>query len=192
MKIENKGVVAFHFKYRWMYEHTPRFQLLAGFCACFRRILSVGCAGYEPILIKATHACDVVELSHKLLTSQGWGGDFTVCSCDDLPYPAKSFDVAICSEVIEHLDNYDMVQKTFDELDRVAHNWVITTPCNPLGELNPEKTHRFAFSREQLKAFANFTKTKIYKDSIYYYVVKSENEKATEIFDRHFKAQELL
>ena len=80
VKIENEAIVALNFKYKFMYAPTDRFRLLAGFCAPFSRVLSIGCASYEPIQIKATHACDIVQISEQFLRKQGWAGDFLVCS----------------------------------------------------------------------------------------------------------------
>lgn len=188
IKTENEAVVRLNYAYKRMYAPTARFRLLAGFCGCFQTILSVGCAGYEPVLIKATAACDVVALSEQFLREQGWQGDFFVCSCDAMPCADKSFDVSICSEVIEHLPEFEQARKTFLEMDRISRNWIITTPCNPIGPKNTEKSHKRAFTRQDLENLSCFANAKIYKDDIYFYVVKTENATASEIFDRHFTA----
>ena len=185
-KLEQEDVIRRGFEARNIYINSARFMLLKAFCEGFSTILSVGCGSYEPLIIKATHACDVSFLSLEFLRSQGWKGVFLECSCDNLPFSPLSFDVAVCSEVIEHLPDLESVGKTFLELNRVAHNWILTTPCNPLGPKNPERTHKFAFSLEQLKEFTKDLNVKIFKDDLHYYVIKKEDGTLPEIFNRYF------
>ena len=186
---QQEDVISRNFQFRRIYVNTTRFLLLRAFCEGYKKILSVGCGSYEPLQIGATHACDVSSLSHHLLKKQLWQGAFSVCSCDELPFPGLSFDVAVCSEVIEHLPNLEIVKKTFQELNRVALNWIVTTPCNPLGPLNTEPDHKFAFSAAQLRELSAQPFVKIYKDEIYFYVVKSDDAKKISIFDEHFRSK---
>lgn len=92
------------------------------------KILDIGSGAYMPIVLGATHACDVVEMAGNILEKSRWKGEFQVASCDSLPYEDKSMDIAICTEVIEHLPYYEVVARTFQETERVAKKWVITTP----------------------------------------------------------------
>src|SRR6266571_6902933 len=45
----------------------------------------------------------------------------------ELPYKANSFDVVVCTEVLEHLDD---PKKAFQELARVSSNYVVLTVPN--------------------------------------------------------------
>lgn len=92
------------------------------------KILDIGSGAYMPIVLGATHACDVVEMAGDILEKSGWKGCFEIGSCDDLPYKDKQFDIAICSEIIEHLPEMDSVVETFSEIERVAKKWILTTP----------------------------------------------------------------
>lgn len=49
-----------------------------------------------------------------------------------LPFPEKSFDLVMCLDVLEHLDNTHAV---FDELCRVSRDWVLISLPNPYSAL---------------------------------------------------------
>jgi len=185
---QQEDVIRRNFGARLLYIKSARFRAIQAFCAHFKHILSVGCGTYEPLAIGATHALDVSSLSHEYLKQLGWHGVFEVGSCDALPWQSKFFDVAVCSEVIEHLPDLDIVHHAVQELERVAHNWILTTPCNPLGPKNTEPDHKRAFTEQELRDLCPKEKVKIFKDEIFYYVVRFDNEQDTAVFDRHFKA----
>jgi len=105
-----------------------RLHIIQEFIKGKEKILSVGSGAHEPVFMKTTHAIDVPAISGELLKQQGWPGEFKQGSCDELPYGDKEFDAAICSEVLEHLPNFEVVRKTILEVDRVAKSWIITTP----------------------------------------------------------------
>ena len=93
-----------------------RYMALKKFCEGAKRILCVGSGGVEPIAIGATHAVDVHISAGDLLREQGWKGAFYVGSCDNLASNWSSkqcmFDVAVCSEVIEHLPKQQLHKYT--------------------------------------------------------------------------------
>ena len=121
------------------------------FCEGKEKILSVGCGAFEPIFLKATHALDATPVSGELLKQQGWQGEFRQGSCDELPYPDKFFDVAVCSEVLEHLPDDEMIARTFREVDRVAKTWIFTTPDESKCRYwTQDKSHLQFWNREQL------------------------------------------
>ena len=134
--------------------------------------LSVGSGGFEPHYLNSTYACDVSCLSHNLLLSLGWSGVFFPCSCDHIPYPIHYFDVAICTEVIEHLPSKEIVRATFLELNRVAKRWIVTTPTRDV----KEPTHKFIFTEEQLLELALGTNAFIEKKGIFFYIHNGEKK----------------
>lgn len=182
-----EDVIKRNFEARYICIKAPRLMMLRAFLEPYRATLEIGCGGYTAQVLGVTHACDVSPLSLKLLRGLGWKGAFAVCSCDDLPYQDKEFGCAVCSEVIEHLPDLDSVKKTFQEIDRVGQNWVVTTPCNPLGPKNPEKDHKRAFTVTELRDLTKNFNTKIFKDSIHYYVVKENEDAFTRIFNKYNK-----
>ena len=125
------------------------------------KILDIGSGAYMPIVLGATHACDVVEMAGDILKTSGWKGSFEIGSCDNLPYKDKEFDIADCSEVIEHLPELDSVAETFKEIERVAKKWVMTTPkASKSGfrdDWNIEPTHLQFFTLEDIKAMVKAT-----------------------------------
>lgn len=160
-------------------------KLLAEFCKNFSRILSAGCGPYEAQVIKATHALDASTLAGHYLTWLGWQGEFRQGDVADMPYLSNSFDVAVCSEVIEHLPDEDMVVRTFAELNQISKNWIVTTPCNPLGPKNTEPTHKRAFTLTQLQEHVKMFDAKIFIDAIYFYVVKDGSGSFARISDKY-------
>jgi len=119
------------------------------------KILDIGSGAYMPVHMGATHACDITGISGDILEKSGWKGSFRVASCDDLPYNEKEFDVAICTEVLEHLPDLETVERTFKEIERVAHSWVVTTPkASKSGfrdKWNIEPTHKQFLTLEDIR-----------------------------------------
>lgn len=119
------------------------------------KILDIGSGGYMPIFLGTTHACDLSPVAGDVLEKMGFTGTFAIASCDDLPYQDKAFDVAVCTEVIEHLPELEDVRGTFKEIERVAKKWVVTTPLASRSgfrdKWNIEETHRQFFTIEDLK-----------------------------------------
>jgi SAM-dependent methyltransferase len=166
---EQHDVVSRAWCARKLYSTSARFARIREFIDDCATVLSVGCGPYEPVVINATHACDIADNALTFLKLAGWLGEFRIGSCDKLPYLYKQFDAAVCSEVIEHLPDLETVKRTFQELTRVAKKWIVTTPCNPLGPKNTEPTHKHAFTEEELIALALPQKIKVEKDDTYFY-----------------------
>jgi ubiquinone/menaquinone biosynthesis C-methylase UbiE len=79
--------------------------------------------------------------------------DLRCCSAISLPFPDKSFDSAVCCEVLEHLPHEDG-PKLFAELKRVCRQgFVITTPfldClrgggDTIDGFNPYEAHLYCY-----------------------------------------------
>lgn len=131
---------------------AERYKITKDFCKDAKTILSVGCGPREPFIIDATHALDISPVSEKHLRTLGWKGNFCIGSATDIPFKNKSFDVVVCSEVIEHLPTTDDVIKAFKEISRVGKKWIITTPNSTLA--NPRFqcfAHKQFFTLESIK-----------------------------------------
>ena len=166
---ENEDVVRRSYGAREMYWNSARFRILKPFLQEFKPVLSVGSGPYEPIILNADVACDICPLTGQFLAQQGFDHLFLVAPCTNLPFKEHEFGIAVCCEVIEHLSTFEEVDKTFSELNRVAKNWVVTTPCNPYGKLNSEPSHKQFFTAYQLEKYG-----KVYKHGLHFYVVKSD------------------
>ncbi len=153
-----------------------RYNAMQEFCKPFKKILSIGSAGYEPILINATHALDVSPLAGEYLEHGGWKGKYYVGTCARLPFRDHEFEVGVCSEVIEHLPSMGDVEATLLEINRVCKNWFVTTPCKPV----PEPDHKWFFTPEQIIAWIDKFKqmscsryqVKVYTREIWHFMVK--------------------
>lgn len=130
------------------------------------KTISVGSGGFEAHYIGSTYACDVDEFAHTLLKDLGWNGTFMQCSCDEIPYDDKYFKAAVCSEVIEHLPTIEIVRATFQELNRVAQYWLVTTPTRDV----QEPTHKFIFTEEELKELTSGLDATIEKQGLFFYI----------------------
>lgn len=152
-----------------------RTKIIKDFCKDAKKILSVGCGPFEPIDINATHAIDVVRNSEEYLRDQGWKGSFYLGSCDNLArgwsLKKRMFDVAVCSEVIEHLPDLDIVKKTFQEVNRVANRWIFTCP----DWKGTEPTHKRAFTEKMLKEVTAGLTCEIKHIGRYWYVLHNSN-----------------
>lgn len=128
---------------------AERFNALRSFVQGHGRVLSIGSAGYDPILVGATHALDVHAVAERLLRANGWTGTFFLGDCCRLPWPDKSFPVGYCSEVLEHLPTWEDVVKSMDEIDRVCREWIVSFPVDQMHI----KEHRRKITEDQVRMF---------------------------------------
>lgn len=134
------------------YWKEPRYQILKKFCEGSNNIISIGCGVKEPIIIGATTATDITPLAEKHLRSAGWKGKFVICKPYEIPFGPKEFDIAVCSEVIEHLEEVDQIRKTFEEIDRISKKWIITTPNSKvIAPANQNPTHKWFFDDQSIR-----------------------------------------
>lgn len=180
-----------NFYARKFYMKSPRLMIIKEWVNGDPEVLSVGSGGYEPTVCGANYALDVSSIAEDYLRSIGWKGDFKVGSCTLLPYPNERFSKAYCSEVIEHLPDLDDVVRTFEELDRVAIDWLVTTPSRPRGCKNPDPDHKRDFTEEELRACVTPKGYNVFNDGTFFYVIKERgDEDATAfrgIFNRYFR-----
>jgi len=58
-----------------------------------------------------------------------YGGERVLCDCMELPFPAGSFDLVTCTEVLEHLDQ-KRLDATLREMARVVRSHVLISVPN--------------------------------------------------------------
>jgi hypothetical protein len=142
------------------------------------KVLSVGCAGWDPVVTGATHALDVHPIAERLLRKHGWRGAFFLGDCRELPWPDKAFPVCYCSEVVEHLPTFGDVVRTFEELDRVCKSWLVSTPIDGMHV----KFHRRDLTPEQVAHFCRKHGAKARAFSRWWWIWKSrEDPEFTEV-----------
>lgn len=174
---EQKKCINDNYRTHKSWEKIPRIKerylTLKKFCEGAKKVLCLGSGGVEPIVIGATHAVDVDIIAGDLLRKQGWKGSFYVGSCDNLAagwsMRGKFFDAAVCSEVIEHLPDIENVKKTFQELDRVAKKWIVTTPCIKINDPG----HKRVFNPKMISECTQGIRIKLEKKDIYWYISSS-------------------
>lgn len=103
-------------------EHIARYIWATRFCSG-KRVLDAACGtGYGAALLKRAGAEEVVAIDVAdaviAVARDQVGGDidFEVADLTSLPYPAHSFDLVVCFEAIEHVEEPEVV---LDELARV-------------------------------------------------------------------------
>lgn len=168
---EQEGVIQLCTMYARRHGSPERYGTVASFCKNYKQILSVGCAGYEPFVIGATHALDVHPVAERMLRAGGWQGKFTLGDCRFLPWPDKSFECGCCSEVVEHLPTCHDIILTVKELDRVCRSWILTTP---LGGMNVP-SHKRHLIDEDADFICRKTGASWRKHSRWYFIWKGEH-----------------
>ena len=139
-------------------EHFSRYLFAARLCR-FRKVLDMGCGtGYGSAeLARVADSVVGVDVSEEAIEEAHTQYSqanlrFEVASLEKLPYPDGTFHVAVCFEVIEHLENF---REMLAEARRVlAHNGqlIISTPnklyyaeSRKLDGPNPFHVHEFTF-----------------------------------------------
>ncbi len=123
--------------YKDFYQEYPYYRKREFFDRCLFplsvRFLEVGCA--EGMISKImTLNCDVVgcDIDRDMLI-RGRNAhpdqEFILCDACHLPFKLDSFDVVLCSEVIEHIRD---VRQLLIEMKSIAEKIIITTPIRTL------------------------------------------------------------
>ena len=145
------------------HEHIVRY-LCATQLACGRTVLDAGCgAGYGSALLAAAGArsvlgvdiaADAIDYARQHYQNQNLA--FAVKDVCHLALPARSFDLAVSFEVIEHLDEPALLVQSVQRVLTADGVFVVSTPnpaTYPVG--NPFHKHELAAAQfvEMLAAF---------------------------------------
>jgi hypothetical protein len=149
-----------------------RYNTIKSFCKHYKNILSIGSAGYEPVMIKATHALDVHPRAEELLRKNGWKGAFFLNDCRDLPFGDRAFECGALVEVVEHLPTGNDVILAVKELNRVCRNWILSTPIDGLHV----KYHKRNLSEIDVAFLCNRTGARYKKFSRWFFMWKGKHD----------------
>ncbi len=119
-------------------------------------VLDCGCGEKEPLVIADYEESVALDITKKGLQNLGknlYQGQLIQASCYALPFAANSFDRVVCSEVIEHLPQEEMIQNTIKELARVSHSFLITTANSRYRYKMMDPTHRHFFNKKSIRKF---------------------------------------
>lgn len=136
-----------------------------------KNVVDVGCgSGYGSKIIKESgsvsfNGYDISKSSIRYARSHFSNyGTFNICSITDMSLvPDNYSDLTICSEVLEHIKEYNKEQRAIDELKRITKNSGLII----IGTPNSELLNGHGFSYYELKdLFAkNFTNYCIFENA---------------------------
>lgn len=126
-----------------------------------KSILDVGCGKGDPVRFinrnktYYTVGLDIFKPYLEMCRRYGTHDDYVLCDIKNLPIKNGSFDVALCVEVLEHLDRKDG-PLFIKSLEKVARKQVIiTTPVGNYRQFafdeNPFQEHKYVWQPKELK-----------------------------------------
>jgi O-antigen biosynthesis protein len=131
-------------------EHLARYRWASQFAAG-RRVLDAGCGvGYGAALLAQVEGSEVlgIDLAEEIIEAAHGdmpsGVSLEVGDVTELPYEEGRFDLVVCFEVIEHLENPDLALDEFRRVLAPAGLLVISSPNRdvyPPG--NPHHLHEY-------------------------------------------------
>jgi len=127
-----------------------------------KSLLDIGCGKSEPMQflnrsrIFYTLGLDIFKPYLKISKARSIHDDYILCDVTQMPLQSKSMDVALCTEVLEHLDRA-LGEKLLKVLEETTRKEVIIT--SPVGEYeqsaydeNPYQAHRHIWCPDELSA----------------------------------------
>jgi SAM-dependent methyltransferase len=154
-------------------EHRTRYawaaQLAAG-----RDVLDAGCgSGYGTAILAAAGAQRVVgidisddAIEYARSSFSGSAKEFHLADIRQLPYDDSTFDLAVCFEVIEHVEEQ---QQVIGELRRILRPRGILAISSPNRDVypagNPHHTHEFVPDELARVLAGAFAKVRLYRQS---------------------------
>lgn len=150
--------------------HRKFYQFVAQFVNN-KKVVDVGCgSGYGSKILKESgsisfNGFDISESSIRYAKSHYSNyGAFGISSITDMNQVANnSYDITICSEVLEHIKEYNMEQKAIDELKRITKDKGLIIIGTPNSELL--KNHGFSFDEINELCSRNFTQYCIFENA---------------------------
>ena len=123
------------------------------------RVLDAGCGRYSPLRLVESGSYKVGLDFHKpyILRSKisSIHNDYALGDVRILPFKPNSFDYAIATELLEHLEKYEGL-RMIAELEKVARRVILTTPNGflptyPGPDDNPDESHLSGWTVGELK-----------------------------------------
>ena len=98
-----------------------------------KKILDVGC-GTGGIISQFTHAFGLdIKFDFIKQNKELWPlNNFLVGNAENMPFPSETFDLIICTEVIEHVDDDVKLVKEIHRILSDSGYLVLSVPCNRL------------------------------------------------------------
>jgi len=149
-----------------------------------KKFLEIGCGlGYFSLEAKnrgvIVTAVDVGENLVRITKQKVKKGKFIVASASNLPFKNETFDIVLCTEVIEHVENQT---KAFNEMFRVLKNngyLVLTTPNKffkpffdlmSFANIRPYHGNEKWFFAKEIKAIFRNKKVDIVKEAYFNFI----------------------
>ena len=126
-----------------------RYNIEKNIAKRFKKVLVAGCYTYEPIVLGASHACDINGIFIESLKKNGYKGEAKIADIRKLPYADDFFDCVFCTETLEHLETLDDVKLAISEILRVGDKFFISVPARKSPNA---KTHYQQFTIKTLSA----------------------------------------
>jgi len=151
-------------------EHEGRYRWAAG-AVDGREVLDAGCGvGYGVAMLAEAGASRVVGLDiapeavQDAISRTSSIGEFVVGDLERLPFTPCSFDVAVCFEVIEHVDRRELA---LDELRRVLRPGGVLIMSSPNRNVylpgNPHHVHEYTPSELHAALTKRFRHVTLYR-----------------------------
>lgn len=153
------------------YLNHSKFYQFSGQFVSNKDVADIGCgSGYGSKILKEHGACsytgfDISTSSINFAKAHfNTYGTFEISSITDISQAAaSSYDITICSEVLEHIKEYRMEQRAIDELKRITRQNGLLILGTPNSELL--KNHGFSYEEIHRLVSRNFSKFCIFENA---------------------------